>query len=626
MTRREEKIRSIRLELVRSGEDENQLLSPLTPYLALVQNRPAEELRLPFQHGEFLELHRQLRYEEGPERAAQAAQKMAQLLARFLGGLKGLHQELASSGADLFELQLVLSASELALLPFELLTGSGAMPAGASPFPGRTLILRQSRRQAAPFRSWPDCPRILLVASSAGGVVPAKSHLRALQAAAELFLPYRTDLPGMTARQWLGDHVEVLAEASLHELQRRCREGSYTHVHLLAHGGEEGPPWGRRFGLWMASTEGKGRQLVSGQLLADALRTGGGLPSVVTLASCDSGNQGSVLYPGGSVAQELHQAGVPLVVASQLPLTFAGSAVFTEEFYRKILRGEDPREAVLKTRSALLSLGPTGWLDWASLVVYADLSASFGPQVRRAQRRVFQRRIDARLAWLGHGIAGRGDRSSLELETEEQARSFEGKLRQLMDELQEGCEGRARVEALAFCGSAEKRWAEALQGGVAGASHWRQRLRVEALRRSRGLYFEAFRSGGPEVLYALVQALVVDRWLREQGDSGAEELQDGGAHARWLLDLTPGPARGAEWHRASLELELLSADQPPRARWLLGAPGAAWECYSLLRQLRQRYLVFVKGEALRERVETLARELEAQGVTGTWSSGAMWKR
>ena len=47
-------MRTITLELVRHGPAHNQLLSPLTQYLALCENQPAVTLQLPVEHNQML--------------------------------------------------------------------------------------------------------------------------------------------------------------------------------------------------------------------------------------------------------------------------------------------------------------------------------------------------------------------------------------------------------------------------------------------------------------------------------------------------------------------------------------------------------------------------------------------
>ena len=47
-------MRTITLELLRHGPAHNQLLSPLTPYLALCENHGAVTLHMPFEHSQFM--------------------------------------------------------------------------------------------------------------------------------------------------------------------------------------------------------------------------------------------------------------------------------------------------------------------------------------------------------------------------------------------------------------------------------------------------------------------------------------------------------------------------------------------------------------------------------------------
>src|SRR5277367_3763140 len=63
--------RTVTLELLRHGPSHNQLLSPLTPYLALCGNHDARTVHVGFEHVELLRRMRGLRYHDG--RAAQGA-------------------------------------------------------------------------------------------------------------------------------------------------------------------------------------------------------------------------------------------------------------------------------------------------------------------------------------------------------------------------------------------------------------------------------------------------------------------------------------------------------------------------------------------------------------------------
>jgi hypothetical protein len=198
----------------------------------------------------------------------------------------------------------------------------------------------------------------------------------------------------------------VLSHASLEAIEAACAATAFTHVHILAHGCELRDGYDTRFGLMLhrAGDPGGAADVVSGERLASALRTtcrgersarlGG--PAVVTLASCNSGAVGSVAGVGGSIAHALHQAGIPLVVASQFPLSFGGSVRMVEALYAGLLWGEDPRGLLVDLRRQLHAEFPTSH-DWASLTAYSSLPADFEAQLATAQIQRAMTSIDVAL-------------------------------------------------------------------------------------------------------------------------------------------------------------------------------------------------------------------------------------
>ncbi len=203
--------------------------------------------------------------------------------------------------------------------------------------------------------------------------MPLDAHLDVFERVLE---PYRSDrlqrvddLP----RHWTSKHLTVIEEATLDEVRTAASAG-FTHVHVLAHGAEIELRRSSRHGLAL------GDRVVTGADLALALASSIGdrrhLPSVVTLASCDSAAHGSVTSPGGSVAHDLHASGIPLVVASQFPISEQASIPFTETFYRGQLAGEHPLVSITDVRRELA----TEFSDehaWASVVVYEALPRNF---------------------------------------------------------------------------------------------------------------------------------------------------------------------------------------------------------------------------------------------------------
>ena len=124
------------------------------------------------------------------------------------------------------------------------------------------------------------------------------------------------------ARKQFGELLTILKNPTLEEVLRECHQNNYTHVHILAHGDQyQLSP--NSYGLVLRGRYDAEPDVVSGERFGSALTSVGRdsvhRPTVVTVASCDSGNIGTVSIPGASFAHALHQAGIPLVVASQFP-------------------------------------------------------------------------------------------------------------------------------------------------------------------------------------------------------------------------------------------------------------------------------------------------------------------
>jgi hypothetical protein len=394
-------MKTITLELLRHGPPHNQLLSPLTQYLALCENHAAVTLHVPFEHNQFLHRLQALGYDLGDEPRAFQLKDTARVLGEMLGQVPGLiaelnrspgrRQERSSGGesARMTHLRLVISASELALLPFELALAPQGFP-GA----GQQLLLqsdepicliREVRRVAEQYVQWPNKPRILFVAASPPGVgpIPMESHLLALRQLVHPWVDHYNDED--ERREQIAKHLVLLPNVTAEALETACADGSFTHVHILAHGIQYRDGYDVRFGLAFHNpNDPQGEpDIVSGERLATIIGAAQRLtnkvhfrPVVVTLASCNSGNVGSVAGAGSSVAHALHESGVPMVIAGQFPLSFPGSVLMVEVLYRGLLWGEDPRVTLSDLRRRLHSQLPDTH-DWVSITAYASLSPEF---------------------------------------------------------------------------------------------------------------------------------------------------------------------------------------------------------------------------------------------------------
>lgn len=561
-------MRTITLELVRHGPAHNQLLSPLTQYLALCENHPAVTLRLPLEHNQMLYRLSALAYRMGRASREFQLHDTAQLLGELLARIPGLTADMNRRDSGPFDgdggeddgathLRLVLSASELALLPFELALAPSGFPGAGQPMLLQSLrpvtLTRETRRVAEDQVVWPDRTRVLFVVASPPELPPppAEAHLLALRRALEPWVGTRsvghdqTGTPPHNDR--LGDHLTVLADATLEDIETACADGGYTHVHLLAHGGEYTDGYDTRFGLLLhdsANPTGPADR-VSGERLATALRTSrrgasGQLarPAVVTLASCYSGNGGSVTGVGASIAHALHADGIPMVIASQFPLSFGGSVRMVETLYEGLLSGEDPRRLLIDLRRSLHTQFPETH-DWASITAYSSLPPSFDRQLANVQIQSARRSIDVALD-LADEVMGRVERAgrrseSLATSTPRTASSATASASEMTAAMQRVRESRNRLDRLQDRPSAQRARIVAL---LASADKRESALEYETLKlqssqgpfdprvfdervwplleRARLLYDQAF-SLDPAGHWAVVQYLSLTLVLRHAG-------------------------------------------------------------------------------------------------------------
>ena len=107
----------------------------------------------------------------------------------------------------------------------------------------------------------------------------------------------------------------------------------------------------------------------------------------MTLAACDSGTADRPEFGNSSLVETLHRNGIPVVVASQFPLTKPGSVTLTREFYGPLLSGADVRIALHAARVALREEArqvDERRHDWLSLVGYVRLPPEGYSQYLRA--------------------------------------------------------------------------------------------------------------------------------------------------------------------------------------------------------------------------------------------------
>jgi hypothetical protein len=586
---------TVTLEFLRRGLAHNQLLSPVTDYLAVCGNHEAVSVQVPFEHWEFLDRMRDMRYQTGDDQSRRRSLRtVAEDVERILRQVPGLIAELdpPTGDADLTHVRLVLSAAELALIPFEL-----ALSPQGCPGAGQNMLLqtsapitmtREVRRASSPTVEWPKRPRILFAAASptGAGPIPLRAHLLELRHAIDPWV-----MPGDDDAETLGrvqELLTVLPQASLESIREECAKVTYTHVHILAHGAPVKDEVHDGFGLALCDRRGQGLDVVSGRRLADALRAHkdtcrGDMsrPAVVTIASCDAGNVRDVITPGASLAHALHLADIPFVVASQFPLTVPGSVLLVRVLYRRLLRGDDPRLVLHDLRQQLHQLDRQSH-DWASVVAYASLPGDFDDQLRVTCS------TQARFA-MAVGMA-KADRS---VKVEAPKKAEEG-VNKALDQLAEALAcmpekrevrsallvsgATSQTEELGLCGSAEKRRAQgyyflatqaqrdaieakasnpdAPRAAERSVDAYKRRER-EALVAAREHYREAFLHD-MKTHWAIVQYLCLSVVMQEEPEREYWDI----ARSTAQLETRSNNRVHQEWAHASLvELALLEAER-----------------------------------------------------------------
>jgi hypothetical protein len=501
----------------------------------------------------------------------------------------------ATRSQQTVQLRCVLNANELALLPFEIACAPSGFSAAGQLLALQTevplCITREVRRATASDVRWNRRPRVLFAFADPLADVPYEQHLLALRHAVD---PWFRSAHGVKRGAQLTDaerselerHLVVLPHASLRDIYERCSKETFTHIHLLAHGVPYRQGDDRRFGIALHDGIHPVKvDVVDGERLAAALRPHRhdrtqslAEPLVVTIAGCDTSNVGSVVGAGASIAHELHLKGIPLVVASQFPLTIQGSIVMVGALYGGLLWGQDPRCALDDLRRRLKSmLGKNH--DWASIVAYAALPPDIEEQSDALALRQVKASIRAALESADQ-LVGQMPAMSLPAEIEQQLEKVEYLLATPLRKLSESAKRLKDLLSGSTVDLAEmhglqaatyKRTAElhVMAATLLRDKNWiddqeRERHYARArdvLERSRGCYEAAFRTSRGEH-WALVQMLALDVVLgKTQPDAPSAGWRDRWQLARLLSEqdlIHPDPKREL-WALGSLvELHLLA--------------------------------------------------------------------
>lgn len=288
-------------------------------------------------------------------------QRMGDRLHKFLVPADFAHYERLIANAvddgESVHITIRSAAAELYVLPWELLT-IRATGQHLAELPNVLIKYHWPETRSTPT----DGPlgergRVLMIWSAAGGRVPADEHRQAIyRAATRGHYPFDRDR-------------DVLADVSLERLDEVLAEAARSErpvsvLHILAHGAASGDTFGLAF-----DGDNNKRAVVDPGRLRQILAPYASTLRLVVLCACDSGNLGELGNHLGSVAQNLHSAGIASVIASRFPLSVRGSRQFSSIFYNQLFGVPSSLEHAFLTARQKLAHDAKS-LDWASLQLY----------------------------------------------------------------------------------------------------------------------------------------------------------------------------------------------------------------------------------------------------------------
>jgi hypothetical protein len=363
---------STTIEFHRFGDEPGALLKDNKYIRTCGYQKAADEVAVRIEPKVLRRSLNQLRY--GFNRTTESEAAAQQLLGGEADHFLPLSQIFADGKAALHQVDIVTHASELRAYPFEAIyaNASGAYLESAD----KGMILTRRIRSAFSYvvPPWPAVPSVLFVHAPVDHDLSQElidQHRLALTAAlAPWGNPEALEKRKLLVVRGI-DSAEALAQAR--------KLGDFSYIHILAHGArvaeddmeESETEWGLRLGRADAAA-------ASPKAITEALKPVNEHPLVVTLAACDSANADRPELGNASLVETLHRNGIPVVVASQFPLTKPGSVTLTKAFYGRLLSGADVRIALHAARYALREEArqvDERRHDWLSLVGYVRLPA-----------------------------------------------------------------------------------------------------------------------------------------------------------------------------------------------------------------------------------------------------------
>ena len=572
-------MQSVTIELNRFGDPEGVLTLSET-YLRAIGNEPIVEASIGLKQKAFSRRMKKLGYDRFRHGSADDVRTAAETaLAELIEPISGLLPVPEGASGELRQMDIVTNALELAQLPFEVLEENRP-----------DIVLTRRVRQP-----WPRPPVVLDAAPKVLFVWAEPFKRNSTTRRQTVPHAAHRDLLDRVLSVWftLNGREETLVEianATFDQLKAALRdpEHGFTHVHILAHGhyDEENEE------IYLLLEDDEGRRSLHSSKALRGIYDDPNLPrpGTVILATCHGGEI-DPLEAGGTLGQVLHEAGVPVVLASQLALTQTGSCELVREFLARVVNGEDPRRALRACRDVLREQQDKTYYDRVALVGYVHLAEDFADHLPDVQLTVALARLEA------------ASRSAAKAETTAETRSQFARVRAGLEELDQSAKvhGKLHEELLGLRASSLKRESESEWTAALSASPEEQKEHVErsreALRAARIAYGEAAvlsRDHHWTAVQSLVLDAVVDGSLvtrRWDWIAACQASRDAVQRSPKPIDRLWGLGSIAELHILAplVGEELDLADEDVRDLLEIAKSEGGWPLSVVVRQL-DRYL------------------------------------
>lgn len=160
-----------------------------------------------------------------------------------------------------------------------------------------------------------------------------------------------------------GITFELVEAASAESLRRAVQDFDPHIVHFIGHG--------RPDALWFMKHRSASGHAVPANVLSNVLASDS--TRLVILSACDTANVGTDIAPLVPLAERLVQAGIPAVIANQMPMSLRSIATFSTALYSGLLRDGDVDWAVNSGRIAVgvaYANSKSANVEWGVPVLY----------------------------------------------------------------------------------------------------------------------------------------------------------------------------------------------------------------------------------------------------------------